>query len=358
MHALGFMHEHQRPDRDQYITINWDNLKTGQEKNFEKEFDPWLQRKLNYSEMFPYDTHSILHYPSYLQTKNKNIPTITLKNGGIISKATSLSEMDVKKLKFFFNCTAVDINFNKRLEKIETKPAPEQYCLKMAREQLRRLKYYCMPRSKVLLSITFEEKNFRTHSTQAFYYELWHLNFGKTPSTHNENESNSNFYLHLGESFFSYRNYVPLNIFYEIFKKGYSPTRREYNSKYTLPEVRFPENETHACISFKYKFWGNNYAFLEVGIKRPDRKFLEFFSPDNKIISTTTFQEHSEWKNGNFRLPFQSNSTKAIFSFGGRVRQGGNIAIDDILGYRCQPVGLNDLFLTRPNHPGLLARPK
>ncbi|RWS00503.1 hypothetical protein B4U79_04759, partial [Dinothrombium tinctorium] len=40
MHALGFMHEHQRPDKDQYITIKWDNLKTGQERNSEKEFDP------------------------------------------------------------------------------------------------------------------------------------------------------------------------------------------------------------------------------------------------------------------------------------------------------------------------------
>ena len=29
LHVLGKYHEHQRPDRDQYIRVNWDNIITG-----------------------------------------------------------------------------------------------------------------------------------------------------------------------------------------------------------------------------------------------------------------------------------------------------------------------------------------
>ena len=36
MHALGFWHEHMRPDRDDYVKINFENVDLQYENNFAK----------------------------------------------------------------------------------------------------------------------------------------------------------------------------------------------------------------------------------------------------------------------------------------------------------------------------------
>lgn len=57
LHAAGFVHEQSRSDRDDYITIIWNNIKIRYRDNFRKENES--------SNETPYDFRSIMHYHKY-----------------------------------------------------------------------------------------------------------------------------------------------------------------------------------------------------------------------------------------------------------------------------------------------------
>jgi len=57
MHAIGFWHEHMRPDRDQFIRINFQNIEKSWHSQYRKI--PLVQSNL----LSPYDFGSIMHYP-------------------------------------------------------------------------------------------------------------------------------------------------------------------------------------------------------------------------------------------------------------------------------------------------------
>lgn len=70
LHSMGVAHEQSRPDRDEYITINWQNIRSGMESQFSKNSRADTHR--------PYDILSIMHYGPTSFTNNGN-PTITVK---------------------------------------------------------------------------------------------------------------------------------------------------------------------------------------------------------------------------------------------------------------------------------------
>lgn len=74
LHTLGFLHMHTANIRDEYININWDNIKDGAKLNFK----PFLRDVSMYDT--PYDYDSITHYSSNAYAKDKSIPTIIAKN--------------------------------------------------------------------------------------------------------------------------------------------------------------------------------------------------------------------------------------------------------------------------------------
>ena len=65
LHTLGFVHEHTRPDRDKFISINSDNIEPGKEMNFEKRTQgssDFFKKGSVDSKNTPYDVFSLLHY--------------------------------------------------------------------------------------------------------------------------------------------------------------------------------------------------------------------------------------------------------------------------------------------------------
>ncbi|KAK2842749.1 hypothetical protein Q5P01_012949 [Channa striata] len=72
LHVLGFHHEHQRSDRDQYVQVLLHNVLTGMENNFNKV------NTLN--EATPYDYNSIMHYHNQVFSKNMNPTLVTASN--------------------------------------------------------------------------------------------------------------------------------------------------------------------------------------------------------------------------------------------------------------------------------------
>ncbi|CAL1265948.1 unnamed protein product [Larinioides sclopetarius] len=93
LHAIGFEHEHNRPDRNHYIIINWRNIENGQKDQFHK------LRRDEYEWMdFDIDYESIMIYDSYGFSKNDYM-TIQRKDGGEIEENEELSDMDIVKLR-------------------------------------------------------------------------------------------------------------------------------------------------------------------------------------------------------------------------------------------------------------------
>ncbi len=56
-HALGLLHEHTRPDRDNYVQINWDSITTDKTHNFDILTDAITLGEYDYSSIMHYGTH-------------------------------------------------------------------------------------------------------------------------------------------------------------------------------------------------------------------------------------------------------------------------------------------------------------
>ena len=111
-HALGFIHEHQRWDRDQCVTIHYENIKPGRASDYD-----WIPKTNWMVSSLPYDYRSIMHYricwASKCESECKDgvgsspcsvIEPVDKQYDGVIGQWTKngISELDAEKVRLVY----------------------------------------------------------------------------------------------------------------------------------------------------------------------------------------------------------------------------------------------------------------
>ncbi|XP_031556015.1 astacin-like metalloprotease toxin 5 [Actinia tenebrosa] len=111
-HAIGFYHEHVRPDRDEYVKICYDNI------DLEKKYiEPNFGKKQDIdSRNSPYDYSTFMHYPRYAGSGSKRTSSgnllpllVPLKKGPdgkdpIVGQVRHLTDLDVHQANILYGC--------------------------------------------------------------------------------------------------------------------------------------------------------------------------------------------------------------------------------------------------------------
>ncbi|XP_053667785.1 hatching enzyme 1.2 [Anopheles marshallii] len=101
MHALGFLHEQNREDRDSWVKIRYENIKPDTKNNFEK-----AKKGSTNSFGVSYDYGSIMHYSENAFSTNGR-PTIEATkslNGAKMGQRDGFSWNDMEKLNQMYDC--------------------------------------------------------------------------------------------------------------------------------------------------------------------------------------------------------------------------------------------------------------
>ena len=99
-HAIGFYHEHNRPDRDNHVDVNYDNIIDGYEAQFYK-----MAESESNTLGIGYDHASIMHYSSDTFAHREGSDTIQAKDPNIpVGDARELSPLDIAKTNALYSC--------------------------------------------------------------------------------------------------------------------------------------------------------------------------------------------------------------------------------------------------------------
>lgn len=108
VHALGFDHMHNHPDRDDYVKVHWNNIEKDSHSEFEKVDDT------EYTDFGTgYDLFSIMHYAKNAFAIDESKRTISARNprlNNIIGQRDSISRGDIRRINRMYKCKNVALS--------------------------------------------------------------------------------------------------------------------------------------------------------------------------------------------------------------------------------------------------------
>ncbi len=115
LHAIGFVHEQSRPDRDQHVKINFNHIETTQRHNFEKSKAGSIT-----THGTPYDLNSILHYgPKSFSKNGKDTITAIKGDASNLGQRNGFSPIDRVEVGKHYGCNKngnIDPNKNPKID--------------------------------------------------------------------------------------------------------------------------------------------------------------------------------------------------------------------------------------------------
>lgn len=94
-HTVGLWHEQSREDRDQFVTIEWQNIQSGMESQF-------AQHITDGDDLGAYDYGSIMHYPRDAFSSNGQDTIVPVDPNSQIGQRTALSADDVAAVQAMY----------------------------------------------------------------------------------------------------------------------------------------------------------------------------------------------------------------------------------------------------------------
>uniref|UniRef100_A0AC35U634 Metalloendopeptidase n=1 Tax=Rhabditophanes sp. KR3021 TaxID=114890 RepID=A0AC35U634_9BILA len=127
LHSIGFEHEHQRYDRDNFIKVRYDNIDQTQLHNFDKIL---LHEVTTFD--YKYDYKSIMHYDSTAfgkhdsTTKKRLVTMEPISPNVVLNDNFALSLWDIEKLNMVGNCPISEVQTDKTKGVIDNTIEEEQ----------------------------------------------------------------------------------------------------------------------------------------------------------------------------------------------------------------------------------------